>query len=298
MNRINKTIISSALDENNHMFWYQNNGITMTCDKIEMGPSKRNPKIKMHNVQIVNGGQTSNCLFEAWSRDAEKLADVLLLVRIIETSSEDVKLSIAETTNSQTPINVRDLKSNDRLQRQLEESFADLGLYYERKKGQHGVQDRSLRIDALDAGQAYLAYGVGLPEVAKKDRGRVFGDLYETVFSDDVTAPKLLTSYNLMQAINSHKKEIRRKIKREEGLRPGEMALIDGAFHALFAVRQICNRDGLEGWDFNIAREKVAEAIGVVETLYVEAQEADENFSSNRYFKDARTKELIIRKVG
>ncbi|MEE4207705.1 MAG: AIPR family protein, partial [Parvularcula sp.] len=297
-NRINKTIIESALDENNHMFWYQNNGITMTCDKIEMGPSKRNPKIRMNNVQIVNGGQTSNCLFEAWREDPEKIAEVLLLVRIIETSSEEIKLSIAESTNSQTPINVRDLKSNDRLQRQLEASFADIGFHYERKKAQHANQDRTTRIDALDSAQAYLSYGVGLPEVSKKDRGRIFGDLYETVFSDEVTAQKLLTSYSVMLAINAKKKVLRKRIKNEETLRPGEMALIDGAFHALFAVRQICIRDDLDGWNTETAKEKVNEAIDLIEGLYAEQQRADDNFSSNRFFKDARTKDLVTRMVG
>lgn len=297
-NRINKTIIASALADENHMFWYQNNGITMTCDRIEMGPSKRAPRIRLHNVQIVNGGQTSNCLFEAALVDAEKIADVLLLVRIIETTSEEVKLAIAESTNSQTPINVRDLKANDRLQRQLEESFADIGYYYERKKAQHTDKARDTRLDALDSGQAYLAYGVGLPEVAKKDRGRVFGDLYETVFSDEVTAQKLLTSYFLLQLINQHKSSIRRRIKAEETLKPGEISIIDGAFHALFAVRQICSRDGLDGWNLDIAKDQIVEAIGVIQELYVEALEKDENFSSNRFFKEVRTKDLVTRKVA
>lgn len=297
-NRINRTIIESALSNTNHMFWYQNNGITMTCDQFEMGPAKRSPVITMRNVQIVNGGQTSNCLFEAALEDEERLADVLLLVRIIETSSEDVKLSIAETTNSQTPINVRDLKSNDRLQRQLEASFADLGYHYERKKGQFSDKDRETRVDALDAAQAYLSFGIGLPEVSKKDRGRIFGDLYETVFSEEVTAERLLISFFLMQRINARKKLLRGRIKAEEKLESGEMALIDGAFHALFAARQICERDELDCWNYDIALEKLEEAIKLIEVIYAEQKEKDENFSSNRFFKDARTKDLVTRQVG
>ncbi|WP_341214310.1 AIPR family protein [uncultured Limimaricola sp.] len=193
---------------------YQNNGITMTCDKVEHGPSRRSPKIKLTNVQIVNGGQTSNCLFEAAKESREKIEDVILLVRIIETTSEDVKMSIAETTNSQTPINVRDLRSNDRQQRQLEEALADLGFYYERKSGQHSDKPSSNRVDALAAGQAYLAFGVGLPETAKKDRGRVFGDLYDTVFAEDLTANKLLTSFRLAQLIAERKEISGKRLRR------------------------------------------------------------------------------------
>lgn len=297
-NRINRRVIESALSETNHMFWYQNNGITMTCDKLELGPSRRSPKIKLTNVQIVNGGQTSNCLFEAAKEDRDKVEDVLLLVRIIETTSEEVKMSIAETTNSQTPINVRDLRSNDRQQRQLEEAFADLNYYYERKAGQYAEKSSSRRVDALTAGQAYLAYGIGLPETAKKDRGRVFGDLYDTVFAEDLTAGKLLTSFRLAQLISERKKDVRRKIRDGSSLATGELSMIDGSFHAMFAVRQICNREEIDLWDFDQVSDKLDEGIEVVSALFHSAQSKDENFSSNRYFKDARTKDQVTKAVG
>ena len=297
-NRINQRIINSALAEDNHMFWYQNNGITMTCDKIEMAPSRRSPKICLRNVQIVNGGQTSHCLFEAAKQGREKIEDVLLLVRIIETTSEDVKLAIAESTNSQTPINVRDLRANDRLQRQLEDSFADMGYFYERKARQHEKCSKTLRIDSLSAGQDFLAYGVGLPEVAKKDRGRVFGDLYDTVFTDDLTASKLLISKRLSEEIHKRKSVVRKKIRNDEIVDKKDLSLIDGAFHALFAVRQISQREGRPLWEYEETCKSIDEALTIVGKLYVDAQEMDANFSSNRFFKDARTKDAITKLVG
>ncbi|MEA7595337.1 AIPR family protein, partial [Salmonella enterica subsp. enterica serovar Virginia] len=42
---------------------------------------------------------------------------------IIETKSQPVSLAIAESTNSQTPIKSRDLRSNDDIQKKLEEAF-------------------------------------------------------------------------------------------------------------------------------------------------------------------------------
>ncbi|NHN91183.1 AIPR family protein [Acetobacter sicerae] len=293
-NRINKRIIESALSDQNHMFWYQNNGITMTCDKIDVAPSKRAPKLKLHNVQIVNGGQTSNCLFEANKADANKVEDVIILTRIIETTSDEVKSTISETTNSQTPINVRDLRSNDRQQRQLEESILDIGYYYERKTSQHSEQSSDLRVDALSAGQAYLAYAVGFPEVAKKDRGRVFGDLYETVFSEQLTAEKLLNSYLIMKKIDEHKKNVRKNISKEIPLKKGEISIIDGAFHVLFAISQICTRDGKDRWNVEQATQCIPEALNVISNLYEDRRETIPNFSSNRFFKDAKTKDIVI----
>ena len=103
-----------------------------------------------------------------------------------------MSLKISISTISQTPIRSRDLRSNDEVQRKLEESFKDFGLFYERKNGQYKDQNKDLRIDAMLAGQAYLAYELGSPDVAAKDRGKIFGELYDSIFNDEITAQRLL----------------------------------------------------------------------------------------------------------
>ena len=293
-NRINRRIFESALSDENHMFWYQNNGITITCDKLTVAPTRRSPKIKLANIQIVNGGQTSNCLFEASRENPEKLEDVVVLVRIIETSSEDVKHLIAEATNSQTPINARDLRANDRQQKQFETTFLDLGYYYERKSNQYAGEAKDKRIDAFDAAQAYLAFGLGMPEVAKKDRGRIFGDLYDTVFSDELTVHKLLKSYNILELINKRKSTLRARLRRDENIHKGGLALIDGAFHVIFALSQLIERSGYELWEHKISDKDIDYAIDIVEKVYIHAEDTDPNFSSNKLFKDRHTKDQIV----
>lgn len=296
-NRINSEIIHSALSDQNHMFWYQNNGITMTCDKLTVAPTKFSPTIHLKNVQIVNGGQTSHCLLEVAREDPKKIDDVLLLVRIIETSSEEIKRAISKSTNSQTPIRVRDLRANDRQQRQLELGFSSRGLFYERKSNQFSDQPKSKRIDAQVAAQAYLAYGVGMPEVAKKDSGRIFGDLYDTVFSEELTVERLLISHKLMRRINERKSILRRRIRRKDDVGRGELALIDGAFHIAYAVRQIMIHENRSLWEGEISDGDIDRAVGVVQKLYLREQERDESFSSNRLFKEVKTRDQIIRYV-
>ncbi|WP_408539176.1 AIPR family protein, partial [Salmonella enterica] len=101
-NKINRRIIETALSDRSPLFWYLNNGITVTCDSFSYIKGKRAPLVELKNIQIVNGGQTSNALFEASLNSEERLEDVLILVRIIETKSQPVSLAIAESTNSQT----------------------------------------------------------------------------------------------------------------------------------------------------------------------------------------------------
>lgn len=292
-NKINRKIIETALSENNPLFWYLNNGITMTCDSFSYPKGKRAPIVELKNIQIVNGGQTSNALFEASQVALDRLEDVLVLVRIIETKSQSVSLAIAESTNSQTPIKSRDLRSNDEIQKKLEEAFDGMGLYYERKHGQHSNQLKKQRIDALSAGQAHLAYGLELPEVAKKDRGRVFSDLYDQVFTDELLSDELLSAVKVLESIESIKKRLQEAIRRQEAFDKNKMFLIDGAYHVLFAVGQICDARSIDRLNYAEASKLINTAITYISELVSEAQEKDKGFSFNRYFKDAKTKTKI-----
>lgn len=292
-NKINRNIIDAALSEDSPLFWYLNNGITITCESFSYPKGKRAPIVELKNIQIVNGGQTSNALFEANQISPDKLEDVLILVRIIETKSQPVSLAIAESTNSQTPIKSRDLRSNDDLQKKLEEAFEGMGFYYERKHGQHAGQPKNTRIDALSAGQAHLAYGLELPEVAKKDRGRIFSDLYDQVFTDELIADELFAAIRILEAVEFKKKLLQDAIRKHEIFNKNEMFLIDGAYHVLFAVGQICDARQIDRMHYDEALKLIPISIEYISNLVNEAQEKDEGFSFNRYFKDAKTKTKI-----
>lgn len=292
-NKINRKIIETALSDENPLFWYLNNGITLTCDSFSYPKGKRAPIVELKNIQIVNGGQTSNALFEASRINHEKLEDVLVLVRIIETKSQPVSLAIAESTNSQTPIKSRDLRSNDDIQKKLAEAFEAMGLFYERKLKQHANQPKNLRIDSLVAGQAHLAYGLELPEVAKKDRGRVFSDLYDQVFTDELLADELLCAIRILKLIEADKKQLQNSIKIQADFDKRKMFLIDGAHHVLFAVGQICDNRQSNRWDFDTAKDVIPEAIDYVSRVVNDEQGRDDSFSFNRFFKDAKTKTKI-----
>lgn len=292
-NKINTKIIETALSENNPLFWYLNNGITITCDSFSYPKGKRAPIIEIKNIQIVNGGQTSNALFEASKVDPERFKDVLVLVRIIETKSQPVSLAIAESTNSQTPIKSRDLRSNDDTQKKIEEAFEGMGLFYERKDKQHSDKPRMQRVDALTAGQAHLAYGLELPEVAKKDRGRIFSDLYDQVFSDELLVDELLIALRLLSKIEGEKRKVQASIQSQNDFDVSKMFLIDGAYHVLFAVGQIADKKNIDRINLESTSQLIPSAIELISTMVSTEQEQDASFSFNRYFKDSKTKTKI-----
>lgn len=292
-NKINNKIIETATSEDSPLFWYMNNGITITCDSFSYPKGKRAPIVELKTIQIVNGGQTSNALFEASKLYPGNLDDVLILLRIIEAKSQSVSLAIAESTNSQTPIKSRDLRSNDEIQKKLEEAFEGMGLFYERKNAQHSKSPKHLRIDALSAGQAALAYFHDLPEVAKKDRGRIFSDLYDLIFTDELIADNLLAAIKVLDKIELIKKNLQSAIRQQHEFQKNQIFLIDGAYHVLFTTGQICDVRGVDRNSHSEAAKFIPEALEFVSELVIEEQSKDMGFSFNRYFKDAKTKTKI-----
>lgn len=299
-NTINQKIFESALKQSAE-FWYLNNGITITCDSFEYAPSTRSPLLKLVNYQIVNGGQTSNALFEAHKADKEKLDNVLVLVRIYETKKREISQRIAESTNSQTPIKSRDLHSNDDIQKKLEDEFLAMGYFYERKTDQHKDQEKKKRIDALVAGQVSLAYYIAFPEVAKKDRGRVFGDLYDLIFNSNMTAKKLLTVMEIFAPIEEQKRELQSLMRKNKPVTDKQLIILDGNYHILYAISLLCKHRDLKDPSSSDALSLMDEA---VEIVYKVTQKAEKKFKEKSapfllltFFKDGDTKSLIQQEV-
>lgn len=131
--------MAETLRNTPELFLYFNNGVTIICDYAEASdnPSQR---ILMIRPQIINGQQTTNIL----SQNLRNAEQALVQVRVIQIETdfrvggldfEAAISSIVRATNSQTPIDLGDLRSNDRVQVGLERELRALRFAYSRKKG-------------------------------------------------------------------------------------------------------------------------------------------------------------------
>jgi hypothetical protein len=241
----NRDIISSALAEDNHLFWYLNNGITIVCDRVEFQKGIRNPVITVRDFQIVNGAQTCHALFSAYGRNPEVVSKVLLLARIYETGRQDISNRVAIATNSQARINLRDLHSNDEVQKKIEQVLLSQNVFYERKKNQHAEQISGLRVDALKLGQMILAYKLREPDKCKTESDSIFGSRYHLIFNDALDGEWLAKLAFLYAEIENRRDEIRilqRQIVAEE---QDAKILSYGHWHVLFAVGMLAESDGI-----------------------------------------------------
>ncbi|MEK6926672.1 MAG: AIPR family protein [Nanoarchaeota archaeon] len=211
--KINKNIKNTALSGEGHRLFYYNNGITITCENFEYpGGNRRSPIIILSGLQIVNGSQTIHALFEAFQEDPSKFENMTILCRIYETRNKELSTNIAEYTNSQNPVNTRDIRSIDYNQIKLEKEFEAINYYYERKKGQYSNKPKNKRLDAEKVGQVLMAFYHKMPSEAKDKKRLIFAEKYEEIFDDAITANKILLPFFLFNNIENKKSRLRAEI--------------------------------------------------------------------------------------
>lgn len=291
-NDINRKILSTALSGQNSQFWYLNNGITIVCDRMDYQPRSANPRVTMLNPQIVNGGQTSHALFEAARPDPNKIQDVKLLVRIIETADRNFTNSVAEATNSQTPIRSRDIRSNDSIQIRLENALRAHGYFYERKNDQHINEKSDTRIDAVKLGQIILAYVLREPDRAKTASNKIFGEFYSWVFDESIlSAENVIAMWRVYRMVDSDRRQAIAAMNSRLQQTYDESWIIEGVFHILFMLSMKCEQEGTNIFDYKEAethydtvREQINEFMG-----------QQKGQAAYRVFRSAATKRLLAR---
>lgn len=294
-NTINRNIYETAVADDNYKFYYLNNGITIVCDTCEYAPHTRSPRVSLTNLQVVNGGQTTHALFEAFQNDEEKLRNVLVLVRICEAKDRTITERISETTNSQTPVSSRDLRANDGIQKRLEEQFRDLGYFYERKKNLYIEEARHKRLDNELLAQLYLAFYFDMPSEAKNQKSIVFGSKYDVIFDEnEITALRMLVPYEVYLPLEKMKRVIQTKKRRKESISEKDAFISRATFHLVNSVKYVAENEELSLGDPDELRAAVDKAIKYTEeVIKKESKGRGELYTHDKFFKEIPTNKII-----
>jgi len=186
---VNKDIKKTLESGRKTDFWWLNNGITIIAKKA----SVTGKIITLDDVQIVNGLQTTRCIYDYLyqkrnlSKEKNKNS---LLVKIIITDDAIVRDNIIKATNFQTRIPDASLRATDAMQRDLEDFFKKHSWHYDRRKNYYKnlgkPADRIISIPYL--AQSITAILLKEPHIA---RGRPTSiikkdDDYKKVFNPSV----------------------------------------------------------------------------------------------------------------
>ncbi len=209
---VNADILKTATDaSSSFLFWFLNNGVTIVCDSCDPVTDPDNPKVKIRNLQIVNGCQTATALAHA-ARDGTLRPDTRVLLKIFETTDPTLASQIVLTTNNQNRISTRDLKANDAVQQDMQRRFESYNLLYEHKINQYASATLATGqriVSNEDVGQAFLAIGLKKPGDARRRKYKVWTDHYADIFSGSSVEPHVICLL-LYQAGNSWTRTARR----------------------------------------------------------------------------------------
>ena len=150
--------IRNTLDNEPGMFFAFNNGITATAEDVEVASTKSGLEIiRIENLQIVNGGQSTASIHAA-SRRGVDLSRVFVQMKLMIVDSDEVTElvpRISEYANTQNKVAAADFFANhpfhvrlEQISRRLFAPAIDGGVrqtkwFYERARGQY-QDDRAL----------------------------------------------------------------------------------------------------------------------------------------------------------
>lgn len=308
-------------DTKSKLFWYFNNGITIVCSKITEAPNGQ--VVILDKMQIINGAQTTFSLFEAFNKNKLK-EDVRVLVKAIEADETEFIDDLTLYTNSQNPVNLRDLCSKDDIQTKIQTVLKIYRYFYERKRGEFqalyptdeikekefGKNWKDCIIKNEKAAQAYLAMFLDKPSQAKSSKKRIFlkdsSGFYSTIFHPALIEEKMLMTYKLLLYIEDRKNKYIDIYDNAEELpekEKNEIYKLDFLLHSDFFILNLF-KDFLKekGFDFDkngsLKIKKLIESddeiinsiynhiISLIQEYISKIKGEDETYYHNKFFKN------------
>jgi hypothetical protein len=177
---VNKGIKGTIYGDKHRDFFFFHNGITAICNRMKISDSK----LELHGLSVVNGCQSLNTILSCSER-VKTLDETFVLFRFYEIPQRDRADRISISTNSQSPVKPRDLRSNDKRVLNLKKLFEQKYQtgYLVTQRGQVPPADRDKRyvLDLSDLGKYLISWHSQRPNMAYSE-ARIFDKYFEQLF--------------------------------------------------------------------------------------------------------------------
>lgn len=215
--------IEETLDTQIDNFWYFNNGIIIGCDYF----TEDGDEIKLENFSIVNGCQTTNIIGNYEGKN--KLEEFWIPCKIISSNYDedrDFINAVAEASNTQKPINLRDLVSNRTEQKKLKRDLLnnDPPIYIEIKRGEKKpsksqFKEKWQRTTNEEVAQLITSVIYQKPGTARSQKKNLFDttksreELYNKIFKNGISTETIV---DLLRLANYYEKYMDEFIRKNE----------------------------------------------------------------------------------
>lgn len=194
-NKVNKGI-AQTIKKNPGDFFFLHNGITAICSKMTI---KENI-LSVKELNVVNGCQSLSTIFTC-SESAKKADDAYVMFRFYEISNADRADNISTSTNSQSAVKPRDLRSNDKsvlaLKKSYEQHYADG--YFVTKRGEKVdtvKYNTSHIVNLTDLGKQLIAWHSQRPTISYSET-KIFDKYFDQLFHREYS-PENVQALNVM----------------------------------------------------------------------------------------------------
>lgn len=231
-NRVNKSIKSTIYSDRHRDFFFYHNGITAISNKMELNINT----LHLNGFSVVNGCQSLNTILSCSER-VKNLEDTYIIFRFYEIPQRDRAEKISISTNFQTAVKPRDLRSNDKrvlnLKRLFEQKYSQG--YFITKRGEESPpsKDKEYVIDLVDLGKYLISWHSQRPNMAYSE-SKIFDKYFEQLFKREYKPENI-------QSLNFWMQEIKKGWIPENpfGLNEALLAMKAYApYHQLYAISQ------------------------------------------------------------
>ena len=194
-NKVNKAI-ARTIKNNANEFFFLHNGITAICSKMEIIEDS----LFVKELNVVNGCQSLNTIYSC-SEYAKKAQNAYILFRFYEIEKSERADNISTSTNSQSAVKARDLRSNDKsvlkLKKEYEQQYTDG--YFITKRGEKvdtAKYNTSRIVNLTDLGKELIAWHSQRPTISYSET-KIFDKYFDQLFHRDYS-PECVQALNAM----------------------------------------------------------------------------------------------------
>ena len=182
-NKVNKGI-AKTVSENPSEFFFLHNGITAICASMKFDSGKLITK----DLNVVNGCQSLSTL-RLCSESAEKAKDSYVMFRFYEIKDSKRADNISNSTNSQSAVKARDLRSNDKyvkaMKKEYEHKFPKGYLITQRGEKVDSLKyNKENIIDLTLLGKWLMAWYSQRPNISYSEN-KIFDAYFDQLFNHD-----------------------------------------------------------------------------------------------------------------
>lgn len=198
-NKVNKGI-ARTLRKIPEEFFFLHNGITAICSSITINGET----ISVKELNVVNGCQSLSTIFSC-SESVRHTTDAYIMFRFYEIRDSDRADDISTSTNSQSAVKARDLRSNDKyvltMKKSYEQYFPDGCFITKRGETADPAKYNTAHIvDLTSLGKQLIAWNSQRPTISYSE-SKIFDKYFDQLFHREYSPEKIQALSELYHAV-------------------------------------------------------------------------------------------------